>query len=92
MKHENKLKLLSKLSKKAISVRAAAICERENIKNRETRLYWIKKGVVILEPDGHFIAISIKDKNGDVHFINTCLRNEVTEQINSCCKMLDILY
>ena len=92
MKHENKLKLLSKLSKQAISVRAAAICERENIDQRTTRLYWINKGVVFLEPDGHFIAISIKDKNGDVHFINMCKRSELTDQLNAICKMLEILY
>lgn len=92
MKHENKLKLLSKLSKTSISARAAVICERENIKHRETRISWLKKGVIILEPERYFVSISIKDKKGDVFFINTCKHDEVTDQLNTCCKMLEILY
>ena len=92
MKHENKLNLIPRLSSKAISVRAAAICERENIKHRETRLYWINKGVIILEPERVLVSISIKDKNGDVHFIDCCRRDELTDQLNAICKMLEILY
>lgn len=92
MKHENKIKLIPRLSKKAISVRAAAICERENIKHRATRLYWLNKGVIILEPERYSVSISIKDKNGDVHFINYCKRKKLTDQLNAICKMLEILY
>jgi hypothetical protein len=92
MTYENKIKLIPRLSKKAISTRAAAICERENIKHRETRLYWINKGVIILEPERLLISISIKDKKGDVYFINTCKRDELTDHLNAVCKMLEILY
>lgn len=92
MKYENKIKLISRLSKKAISTRAAAIVERENIIKRSTRLYWINKGVIILEPERYLVSISIKDKKGDVYFINTCKRDELTDQLNAVCKMLEILY
>lgn len=98
MKYENKIKLIPRLSKKAISTRAAAICERENIKHRATRLYWVNKGVIILEPErllvstSILVSISIKDKKGDVYFINTCKRDELTDQLNAVCKMLEILY
>ena len=92
MKHENKIKLIPRLSRKAILTRAAAICERENIKHRATRLYWINKGVIILEPGQYLVSISIKDKKGDVYFINTCKCDELTDQLNAICKMLEILY
>lgn len=89
MTFERYSKLIDKLSYNSNSVRAAAVVLRGQQDNRKKRKYFIDAGVLSVEYEHNRLFVYAV-KNNIKYFIAAFKREDVTNGLNACCKILSL--